>query len=696
MTIGTLPCMSPYMAYWVSDEDHDEDEDDDDDVQSVPAPEREAAAYTSRRPSLSHAHGHRRPLVFALLWTLLRRAAGELGTSGHDLSNFQGKHACDARVRMAAPRTALEVSEVVTRFPRVRANGVGHSWHRGLFCSGEDEDSVNVLTHRLRSVGVGASPSDRGRRLAGSGGAAGRSPVADRVAVDTESMTVKADAGVTLRELLDHLANHDDLTRDDGPPGAPPTMSFGDALFRGTQRGYTVPAFPWFIDQTVAGAVATATHGSSLRHGSLSSQTTAVTVVLANGTVASYREGDPAFDAVRASVGRLGVVVDVTLRIVSNLAVRKSSATLTPGELVRDVQLASDAAARCHESFPEPGDVRAWKCARSAPDVRRLDETQVFWHFPLGKAVRTDFTRLDSIPGFPTPANPTRRRMRRNSNSLESAWMSTDTSRDGDTSPVRAQPPDAPRDITDGDFPLMANDTFSRFWSRQWDVSIALNTMSGVDDARDSYLTMTEEQYDAHDNYGYDQYEVCVPLRLAGACLRKIADDMVETKPAWDPVGILTPQPGGLAHGFRNPALIRFTSPDTALLSPSNLHAAGACMYVNVEDYVRHATTPAGRNVKFQKVFEHLRGPKCDGRLHWGKAGWPTERPGGAFDGAREYGSSWCSFGCAAAVLDPTGKFVGTSDAMTWPSLDVERCCGGDGGFEFLAGKDGCECARTG
>ena len=301
------------MSTWrTTTTNDDDDDDDDDDVQSVPAPEREAAAYTSRRPSLSHAHGHRRPLMFALLWTLLRRAAGELGTSGHDLSNFQGKHACDARVRMAAPRTALEVSEVVTRFPRVRANGVGHSWHRGLFCSGEDEDSVNVLTHRLRSVGVGASPSDRGRRLAGSGGAAGRSPVADRVAVDTESMTVKADAGVTLRELLDHLAMlDDDLTRPrDGPPGA---LSFGDALFRGTQRGYTIPAFPWFIDQTVAGAVATATHGSSLRHGSLSSQTTAVTVVLANGTVASYREGDPAFDAVRASVGRLGVVVDVTL-----------------------------------------------------------------------------------------------------------------------------------------------------------------------------------------------------------------------------------------------------------------------------------------------------------------------------------------------------------------------------------------------
>lgn len=37
-------------------------------------------------------------------------------------------------------------------------------------------------------------------------------------------------------------------------------------------QGYTLPAFSWFIDQTIGGAVATATHGSSLRHGSLSNQ----------------------------------------------------------------------------------------------------------------------------------------------------------------------------------------------------------------------------------------------------------------------------------------------------------------------------------------------------------------------------------------------------------------------------------------
>ena len=36
--------------------------------------------------------------------------------------------------------------------------------------------------------------------------------------------------------------------------------------------GYSLPAFPWYIDQSIGGALATGTHGSSFRYGSLSSQ----------------------------------------------------------------------------------------------------------------------------------------------------------------------------------------------------------------------------------------------------------------------------------------------------------------------------------------------------------------------------------------------------------------------------------------
>ena len=37
-------------------------------------------------------------------------------------------------------------------------------------------------------------------------------------------------------------------------------------------QGYTLPAFAWYVDQTMGGAVSTGTHGSTMHYGSLSSQ----------------------------------------------------------------------------------------------------------------------------------------------------------------------------------------------------------------------------------------------------------------------------------------------------------------------------------------------------------------------------------------------------------------------------------------
>lgn len=71
------------------------------------------------------------------------------------------------------------------------------------------------------------------------------------ISIDEKAMTVTAAAGVTQRTLLKYLDNH----HTDAAPD-----------------GYTLPAFSWFIDQTIAGAVATASHGSSFMYGSLSSQ----------------------------------------------------------------------------------------------------------------------------------------------------------------------------------------------------------------------------------------------------------------------------------------------------------------------------------------------------------------------------------------------------------------------------------------
>ena len=117
---------------------------------------------------------------------------------------------------------------------------------------------------------------------------------------------------------------------------------------------------------------------------------------------------------------------------------------------------------------------------------------------------------------------------------------------------VADQPRDAPRDITEN-IKALGNDNLARLFAKQWERASVVNVASGVFPARKvrvgalfpnpgtvlsivqsnyshtwperltlfveepkSYLTMSEQQYDQHDQFGYDQYETCVPMRLAG------------------------------------------------------------------------------------------------------------------------------------------------------------------------------------
>ena len=130
----------------------------------------------------------------------------------------------------------------------------------------------------------------------------------------------------------------DDGNRDDGDDDDVDDTSRNPLL----ASSYTLASYPWFIDQSVGGAVAMDTHGSSIRHGSLSSQLSAITLMLANGTlltltapgeeippssagfaktalgipsiVATSR--DDLFRAAQASIGVLGIIVRLTFRVV--------------------------------------------------------------------------------------------------------------------------------------------------------------------------------------------------------------------------------------------------------------------------------------------------------------------------------------------------------------------------------------------
>ena len=558
-----------------------------------------------------------RAIAVELAVALVLVAGAVRGEFPRDGSNFQGKHACRLRTRVARPKTTRDVSEVVRVSASARVNGAGHSWHAGLFCPGT-EDGTRIDVSETRSV-----------------------EASERFAVDERAMVVRADAGLITRDLLDGLA----------------------------RRGFTLPAFPWFIDQTIGGAVATASHGSSLRAGSLSSQLVACTIVLADGSVKHYDAGSvkhydegstshALFNALRANVGRLGVVVDVTLRIVPNTRITRRSEDVSPGEFVNEMFRVQSTVRDCERDHADDFNAQ-WTCAMSRPEVLALDETQFFWYIPLGEMSRITFQREERMPEFQAYDE------RATSAAMKSVNLGFLTSGD-----LIRNSPTPVRDITSA-VTLMSNDAMAATWARQWKRATAINIAPVTDEQRDSFISMTETQYEMHERFGYEQLEVGIPLTKAGDCMRAFKDALYDSRE--------------LSMGFRSQALIRFIKPETAWLSPANGRLG--TMYINIEDFVKYSRVFDRRgNARFEAAVKLLRGEQCQGRLHWGKYGFPKP---GCFDGPSEYGLSYCHYGCAVARLDPSDKFAGDSDTLRFSGINLKKCCGDDGLFKESAS---CKC----
>ncbi|WP_309110889.1 FAD-binding protein [Saccharothrix sp.] len=98
-------------------------------------------------------------------------------------------------------------------------------------------------------------------------------------------------------------------------------------------KGFALPAMPSLPHVTVAGAVATATHGSGDGVGTLADLVRSVDLVTADGDLVTYGYGDPHFDGVVVSLGALGVVVALELAVVPSFDVEQ--------RVVADVPLAA-------------------------------------------------------------------------------------------------------------------------------------------------------------------------------------------------------------------------------------------------------------------------------------------------------------------------------------------------------------------
>ena len=167
-------------------------------------------------------------------------------------------------MRVRRPRTVAGLQAIVAEGTRVRALGTGHSFNRIADTQGE-----------LIST-------------------AGLPPVTN---IDSSAGTVTVAAGVT----------------------------YGDLAQRLNAAGWALPNLGSLPHISVAGACATATHGSGDRNQNLPAAVRAVDLVTADGSLLTLNRdaGQARFPGVVVALGALGVVTALTLDLVPAFAVRQ-------------------------------------------------------------------------------------------------------------------------------------------------------------------------------------------------------------------------------------------------------------------------------------------------------------------------------------------------------------------------------------
>lgn len=164
--------------------------------------------------------------------------------------------------RVHRPQSVEEVQRIVATAARVRVLGSGHSFNR---IADTPEDLVSV-------AGLPAG-----------------------IRVDEAGGTVSVAAGVRYGDLAAHL----------------------DAA------GYALHNLGSLPHISVAGAVATGTHGSGVGLGNLATAVAGIELVTAEGELVSLRRGDADFPGSVVALGALGVVVRLTLDIVPAYRIRQ-------------------------------------------------------------------------------------------------------------------------------------------------------------------------------------------------------------------------------------------------------------------------------------------------------------------------------------------------------------------------------------
>jgi D-arabinono-1,4-lactone oxidase len=199
---------------------------------------------------------------------------------------------------MTTGKLALELEKLDPAVPfHAARNHAHHTWARTflsrpeLYIKPQTLDEIQKVVNlarrcrrRIVVVGCGHSPSDL---TCTSSWMVNLDDFNSVLKVDVEKRCMTVQAGIRLHQLNQKAAEY----------------------------GLTIRNLGSIDQQSIAGAIATATHGSSLRHGLLAENIRSLKIVLANGNAVrcSAEQNEDLFRAALVSLGALGIIVEVDI-----------------------------------------------------------------------------------------------------------------------------------------------------------------------------------------------------------------------------------------------------------------------------------------------------------------------------------------------------------------------------------------------
>ncbi len=114
---------------------------------------------------------------------------------------------------------------------------------------------------------------------------------------------------------LEELSNEIEIDKANRTVRVPAGMKYGELAVALHERGWAIHNMASLPHISVAGAVATATHGSGVGNGNLATAVKSLEVVLPDGSLKRISEGDANFQGYVVGLGLTGVVVNLDLAI---------------------------------------------------------------------------------------------------------------------------------------------------------------------------------------------------------------------------------------------------------------------------------------------------------------------------------------------------------------------------------------------